>query len=348
MADVDPRARWTRDAVSVLLALMVAAGAVARLTPDALADLSVRFGPSTRLLLLAPHPDDESIAAAGLIRRVKASGGAVRVVLMTSGDAFPEGVRLSTHRATPQPHDYRAYSQMRERETTTAMQRLGVDRAHILFLGFPDGGLCLIASSYLSAKARAFESPYSLRSEPPASEQMIRGVTYRGGDIRRELESIITAFQPTVVAFPTIEDVHPDHCATSIFAREALNAAEAGARGRGLTVLRYLVHADDWPNLQEDTAAALEPPAGFPATEGEWHALRLTADERALKQRALAGDYPSQLLVIGRFLAAFARPNELFLEGRSSTKPECWCDDTHVATETPAAVRPRRRPKGRR
>ena len=53
------------------------------------------IGPATRLLVLSPHPDDETLGAAGLIRRVVKAGGTVRVVLLTSGDAFAEGVETS-------------------------------------------------------------------------------------------------------------------------------------------------------------------------------------------------------------------------------------------------------------
>jgi hypothetical protein len=52
------------------------------------------------------------------------------------------------------------------------------------------------------------------------------------------------------------------------------------------------------------------------------------------------------MLVIGRFMLAFGRSNELFLEGEPASMPECWCDGENVATELPASQyrrRPRRR-----
>jgi hypothetical protein len=91
----------------------------------------------------------------------------------------------------------------------------------------------------------------------------------------------------------------------------------------------------------------MRPPLRLPQDEGDWRTFHLTKDEAGLKQRVLADAYRSQTLIIGRFLQAFARPNELFLEGERSTAPECWCDDTHVATELPPA-RYRRAGKTRR
>ncbi len=53
------------------------------------------------------------------------------------------------------------------------------------------------------------------------------------------------------------------------------------------------------------------------------------------------------MLVIGRFMLAFGRTNELFLEGEPASMPECWCaDGRNVATEAPPA-RYRRRPNHR-
>src|SRR6185436_2742523 len=93
---------------------------VAMLAPAAAADvreLALRVGPATRLLVVAPHPDDESLGSAGLIQRVLAAGGHVRVVLMTSGDAFPEGVKAETHILDPRPNDFRSYGTLRQHET---------------------------------------------------------------------------------------------------------------------------------------------------------------------------------------------------------------------------------------
>ena len=45
------------------------------------------FGPSTSLLVVAPHPDDELLCCAGVIQRVVQSGGRVSIVWVTSGDA---------------------------------------------------------------------------------------------------------------------------------------------------------------------------------------------------------------------------------------------------------------------
>jgi LmbE family N-acetylglucosaminyl deacetylase len=307
--------------------------------------LELDTGPSTRLLVVAPHPDDETLAAGGLMRRVATHGGAVRVAWLTSGDGFPEGVETQRGITHPTARDFRNYGGEREFEARAAVASLAVDRGALSFLGFPDGGMCELASTYLSAKARAFKSPYTDRISPPLTEQVIRGVRYRGADVRRELERLLIEFAPTVIVIPHPEDEHPDHCSTHIFVSEALAAAPVRRRPRP-RILRYLVHYGQWPLSPDAVSGAnLRPPADFPPGEGRWLSLALTQDEAESKRAALL-DYRSQLLIIGRFMLAFGRENELFVDGEPGSPSECWCNGENVATELPPE-RYRRRPRAR-
>ncbi|MBZ5556982.1 MAG: PIG-L family deacetylase [Acidobacteriia bacterium] len=314
--------------------------------PGRVPPLDLAVSSAMRLLVISPHPDDETLGAAGLMRRVIARGGQVHVVWMTSGDGFPEGVETADGITHPRPQDYRDYGKLREREARAAAGALGLDSRSLTFLGFPDEGLCELASAYLSAKTRAFESPYTDRFSPPLTEQVIRGVRYRGVDVRRELERVIAGFAPTVLVDVHPEDEHPDHCSTHVFIQEALQALAAQGRTPPRT-LRYLIHYERWP-LTPDAGQGsdLRPPAGFPASEGRWVSLALTPDEIGAKKVALLL-YRSQMLVIGRFMQAFARSNELYLEGEPASPPECWCQNgVNVATEVPPE-KYRRRPRKR-
>ena len=88
------RNQWSSPWGGYLLGFLVCA-----LLPTAYAhgaDAPQRLEPfltkNTRLMVFSPHPDDETLAAGGLIQRVLSLGGSVKVVFMTSGDGFPEGV----------------------------------------------------------------------------------------------------------------------------------------------------------------------------------------------------------------------------------------------------------------
>lgn len=61
----------------------------------------------TNLLVVAPHPDDETLGAGGLMQRVHAAGGDVSVVYLTDGDGYPEGVRVEDHVESPTARDFR-------------------------------------------------------------------------------------------------------------------------------------------------------------------------------------------------------------------------------------------------
>ena len=125
--------------------LAVAALTTMSCAGNAVPDLDLAITSTTRLLVLAPHPDDETLAAAGLIQRVRQAGAAVRVVLMTSGDAFAEKTRRESARR--EAADHRRNGVVRENESVAALARLGGDRASVTMLGFPDMGLCFLAST---------------------------------------------------------------------------------------------------------------------------------------------------------------------------------------------------------
>lgn len=303
--------------------------------------LALTVSSATRLLVLAAHPDDEALGAAGLIARVRARGGVVQVVVMTSGDAFPEAVQAIGGIQQPTAADFRNFGTLREGETRAAMGLLGVPPTRIIFLGFPDEGLCLLASRYLYDKRALFESPYTDRERPPIGEAVVRGARYRGVDVRREIERIASEFKPTVIAVSHPEDEHPDHCSTHIFAREALRAVRLRA-SFDPRILHYLIHYGQWPLDRPDTGDALQPPLDFPPNEGRWLSLALSPGEVALKERAILS-YRSQVGVIGRFMRGFVKTNELFLEGEPQIVPDCWCDGENVATEAEPPRERRRR-----
>ena len=68
-------------------------------------ELPLQVGKGERLLVLAPHPDDETISSAGLIKRVLEKGGSVRTVVVTSGDAYVDAVIQETGKRHPSPAD---------------------------------------------------------------------------------------------------------------------------------------------------------------------------------------------------------------------------------------------------
>ena len=90
--------------------------------------------PSTRprrLVVVAPHPDDEVLGAGGLLQYMAAVGVETLVVAVTDGEAFYPG-------AAAQGYDLPA---MRAAESQVALERLGCGTTPIQRLGFPDGAV---------------------------------------------------------------------------------------------------------------------------------------------------------------------------------------------------------------
>lgn len=309
-------------AVALLLLLTAACG-------QRIPELRLGSSAETRLLVVAPHPDDEAIGAAGLMQRVLSTGGRVHVVVMTSGDAFPQAVETAERIPNPEPEDFQKFGRMRERESERALARIGLERSDITFLGFPDEGLCPLASSYLATK-EPLVSPYTLRHVPPPDEQVLRGVSYRGIDVRTELENLLTTYRPTLVAMPDAEDEHPDHCATYIFMHDALAEVARTHAMDPPRVLRYVVHITGWPEMSTRRTLLL-PPAHLPEPIGHWRMLMLNDEEARTKLDALL-TYHTQVAVMSDLLRSFARHDELFLQEEPVHGPECWCDSEHVAT----------------
>jgi len=105
----------------------------------------------TRLLVVAPHPDDEVLGAGGVMQRVHTAGGVVRVIYLTDGDGYPEGVRVEDHVEVPTAKDYRGYGRQRKREARAALNVLQLGPSLTMnFLSFPDAGLCRLTHVYWS------------------------------------------------------------------------------------------------------------------------------------------------------------------------------------------------------
>jgi len=264
----------------------------------------------TRLMVFSPHPDDETLGAGGLLQRVVSLGGTVKVVFMTSGDGYPEGVELEDHIEHPKARDYRAYGKERETEARQVLAVLGLEEKDIVFLGYPDGGLCKLVRGRYTSSQHPYTSPYTERDRPPPSETVLPKAEYDRNDLIRELGRVLQEFRPNLLAFIRKEDFHPDHCSTYVFVHEALVRQLEEHPAYKPTVLNFLIHYGQWPIGEESgTGSRLLPPKDFP--EKDWISFSLKPGEVETKRRALL-QYSSQMLIMGRYLMSFARSNELF------------------------------------
>ena len=264
---------------------------------------------NTKLLVIAPHPDDETLSAGGLMQRVHEVGGRVHVVYLTDGDGYPEGVRDEDHVDSPTPADYRGYGQQRKQEARAALLELGIGRDGITFLSFPDGGLSQLIRRYWSDRRAAFRSPFTRLNRPPKSDIIVAATEYRGEDLTQELARTVGDYRPTMILVPRKEDQHVDHCAAWFFLMDALGDVERVQPEYAPDVVNYIVHWYSWPF--EDESAELAPPPGLRGGASGWIRVPLSRTEQRVKRQALQR-YQTQVHVMRWFLDGFARSNEIF------------------------------------
>ncbi|MEW6397916.1 MAG: PIG-L family deacetylase [Bacillota bacterium] len=263
----------------------------------------LQVGWGERLLVVAPHPDDETLAAAGLIQRVLSREGRVRVVVLTNGDGYSLAAREYFRRPTLSRKDLLRFGSIRMTEARQAAARLGMDPREVVFLGFPDRGLVrlLLLGSTQSRFTGANSVPYQECLRP--------GAQYTRQQLEQQLRTVIADFRPTLILFPSAQDGHPDHRAAHYLTRDVLAGVYSEeTSGPPPRLLTYLVHPRARSRVLEQylgLPAAVEKPA-------EAECLALAPAERAAKRYALAAYVTQRAIWSDLFLASFLGPAETF------------------------------------
>jgi LmbE family N-acetylglucosaminyl deacetylase len=259
-----------------------------------------------RLLVLAPHCDDETLGAGGLIQAGLREGLDVRVVVVTACDGYLEAAMAESRHARPTPEDYITLGEIRRQESQEALARLGLDTTDdVAFLMYPDRGLSALWWDYWD-KDRLYRSPYSGFEYSPS------GTPYSGQSLLQDLRRILAEDRPDLIVMPHPNDEHIDHRALAAFVSLAVEQERAKDAAFQPQLLGYLVHHGLYPQPSGlKPGAFLSPPRRLEPI-GEWLVWRLSEEELAGKREAVAA-YRSQQRVLGYFLNSFVRQNELFM-----------------------------------
>ena len=305
---------------ALLLAAALAAAPAASSPPPGGASAYRRLpdpGAGERLLIVAPHVDDEAIAAAGYARAVVARGGEVFVVYLTAGDCnrFAAALigRASSSTGRPLLREGRA----RIAEAVRAMAALGVPAGHLFVLGYPDRGLARL----LARPDARISSPCTRQTEVPYTQAVSPGAPYRLASLERDLLRVVREAAPTTIVAPVAFDRHSDHAAAAVLVDRLMRELPEPPRRLG-----YLVHHAGYPSpLSYSPRRQLLPPArraGNAGMAGTWRLFPLDPATEALKKRVLH-KYRSQIRdpYLWLLLDAFVRKNELFLEAPAPAAP---------------------------
>jgi len=277
-----------------------------RKNPPQLTRLELK--PTDRILVIAPHPDDETLSSGGLIRHAVTKGIPVKVTLMTCGDSYRGAVEVYLDVKNPVAKDYQRLGVVRYHETLRAMAKLGLSKDDVIVLAYADGSINSLYRRkwdsdqlHLGRNGEMY-APYSFAYEKKAP--------YCGENVVKNLAKIVKDFCPSIIIYPDYEDFHHDHWATAAFVE--YTTTKIGYQGERYT---YLVHrGPSWPvRGRYASHLSINPPAALGRLDVNWRKFSLTSAEKKLKRQAVFS-YKSQELLAEPFFEAFVRNNELFAQ----------------------------------
>lgn len=268
-----------------------------------------------RILIFAPHCDDETLGLSGYTQQAIAAGAVVEVVWMTNGDGFPYSAEREFGKISLRPEDYIRFGAERQSEALAAVAASGLPSTNAVFLGYPDSGL---AEMWLHnwTPAKPFRSHFTGCASSPYPNSLTKDAVYCGEQALKDVQAVIRRFRPTLVFCPHPNDNHPDHWATYVFVAAAMwelnpQTPGDGPPSPGPLLGLYLVHRGDWPVPQGlHPKDDLPPPAALLQMDTDWRQIPLSSDQEMAKRSAVM-KYASQLRVMKRFLTSFVRRNEL-------------------------------------
>lgn len=178
------------------------------------------------IVVLAPHPDDESLGCGGLIATRAAEGRRVVVIVVTDGRAL-----LRRFGIDRDPSELEV-SVMRKEETRRSVRILTRGRGEVVFLDYPNEGLVAQqadATRRLTAMLTDLRpaelyvtSPFDGHAEHVATNTIAKEACAASGACRSVFEFIITLKRGTDLASVPRRQVSVDVSAQAALEREAL------------------------------------------------------------------------------------------------------------------------------
>jgi LmbE family N-acetylglucosaminyl deacetylase len=281
-----------------------------------------------KIIVFAPHPDDEALMFSGIIYRALAMGEPVKVVVITNGD-------------------YRGIDEgyVRQGESVNAMNVLGVDENDIIFLGYPDSGLETIYYNYTSSddvyvSHLGQAETYGNRGLGGADYHTYTfGLpgAYNKPNILMDLENILGDFLPDHIYVTSEFDIWKDHSATYLYVRDALLNISGLYPNYRPVVHSTLIHGGDdslWPTTI-DPKSLFTPPLIMSTIPLNWN-LRESINVPLIMQ-SMDLDENLKRKVILKYVTQVPRGGTQFLE-RFLHKDEFYWAENILGTNTPPVV----------
>jgi LmbE family N-acetylglucosaminyl deacetylase len=265
----------------VILLGFLGTGVVARAGEGALVS-------TDRVLILAPHPDDEVLACAGVLQKAVAAHLPIKIVFLTNGDNNAWAFTRYKHFPVFREKTMLKMGEKRRQESLAAAGVLGVPAEDLVFLGYPDYGTLALWDAHWN-NAPAYKSHMTHVDKVPYPDAYRPGAPYRGKEVLDDLQSILSDFRPTKIFVSDPDDLRPDHRALFLFTRVALWDLPPTVSPQLYT---YVVHASKFPILQD---------LHFHLTPAEVH-----------RKEVALGKHATQMAYSRRFMKSFVREDEIF------------------------------------
>ncbi len=203
-----------------------------------------------KIIILAPHQDDEIILCGSFLKRLLDNGNDVYVVFMTNGnyDEMVHAVRLE--------------------EALHALAIYDIAEERVIFMGYANEYDITGPHIYDAPPNMVLKSQYGISetyglSEHPEYCFQKHGIhhKYTRDNLVNDLSEIIDEIRPDVI-FATGEEVHPDHSANSLFLDEVLGKILNKDNSYRPIVMKKPEYSTAWFG-PEDYSETDNPPAIF-------------------------------------------------------------------------------------
>lgn len=254
----------------------------------------------SRIVILAPHPDDEMLACFQVLRDSTRYHNDVYVVFVTNGD-------------------YKNQEEIRAQEAKKALADLGIPEYHIIHLGFSDMGMrkeksqiykliiCQNGDEIVSGNKGDYTNGPGTQKEfsyLKNGEHML----YTKNNLLNILNEVVTEIRPEYLFIPHRLDMHADHVAVNMCVQEMLRERKLP---RDLIILQYLIHTLNdmtWPNRSGDQ---FECAPLF--TEEEWgRRIIFTVNDPAEKERYICIYDSQKPRAFRKYLLSFSKKEEIY------------------------------------
>lgn len=236
MAENVKRKKKKRAVLIVLMALVLAVLAVVCVYETELNKLDSNDGvdnsfydsqfKNKKVMVIVPHEDDDLLISGQVLPPMYKNGADVRVVFATNGDK-----RVS------------AYT--RQSEACNALEKLGIPREKVIFLGYPDG-----TQLYVGKKAFSFSSGWDHTYAGKGFkdyhfDRFGTHAKYTAENMVDDIESVVLEYRPDYILAIDF-DTHTDHRGVSISFEKAMERILKKEGGYTPKVLKCFGYSLAW------------------------------------------------------------------------------------------------------